>query len=41
MLVSIEEVGFSDLNLIVALSPIVRGYTCVSVSRRHYILKNS
>jgi len=39
--VSIEEVRLSDFNLVVALGPMVRDYTCVSVRGRHRVLKNS
>ncbi len=41
VLVSIEEVRLSDLDLVVGPSPVVGGHTCVSVSRRHRVLKNS
>ncbi len=41
MSVSIEEVRLGDLNLVVALSPMVGGHTRVSISRRHRVLKNS
>ena len=39
--VSIEEVGLGDLDLVVGPSPVVGGHTCVSVSGRHRVLKNS
>jgi len=39
--VSIEEVRLSDLNLVVGPSPVVGGHTCVSISGRHHVLKNS
>ncbi len=39
--VSIKVVGLGDFDLVVALAPIVGGHTCVSVSGRHCVLKNS
>ena len=41
VLVSIEVVGLSDFDLVVAPAPVVGGHTCVSVSGRHCVLKNS